>query len=240
MWKFAGKTIVAVTAHPDDLEWYFGGSVHQLAKKNRVVQIVASCGAKSTGSPGPEEAELGAALRREQFAAAEILGIAETVFFDLPEGDLAYGSLSTLRVRLYRAFRNYQPQVLASFDPGNDRDPHPDHRAVGKLALEAAYLHPCAKLFPEERPLAYARPEQFLLFGNYFAGPYEVNDISKSFAQKLAALRCHTSQTAARWDQVEHDLTAIAAQYGAQAGVKYGEAYLDLGWVHGELGPLTQ
>ena len=235
----AGKTIMAVTAHPDDLEWYFGGSIHQLAKKNRVVQIVASSGVRSPGSPGSEEAELGAAHRREQMAAAEILGIAETVFFDLPEGDLAYGSLSTLRVRLYRAFRNYQPQVLVTFAPGNDYDPHPDHHAVARLALEAACLHPCGKLFPEERSLTYERPEWFLLLGCSPAGPYAVNDISKSFAQKLGALRCHASRTAGRWEQIESDLTAIAVQYGAQAGAKYGEAYLTLGWVHGELGRVS-
>lgn len=232
---FTGKTIMAVTAHPGDLERYFGGSIHQLARKNRIVQIVATCGVKSAGNLPPEDAEIGAAHRREQMAAAEILGIEETVFFDLPEGELAYGSQATLRVRLYRAFRNYQPHVLVTFAPGNDFDPHPDHRAVAGQALEAAYLHPCGRLFPEERPVPYVRPERFLLFGGSPAEPYEVSDISKSFAQKLAALRCHTSRTAGRWEEIEGDLTAIAARYGAQAGVAYGEACLVMGWVHGEL-----
>ena len=71
------------------------------------------------------------------------------------------------------------------------------------------------------------------------AEPYEVSDISKSFAQKLAAFHCHASRIAGRWEQIERDLTAIAAQYGARAGVKYGEAYLALGWVHGELGRIA-
>ncbi|MGE5528213.1 MAG: PIG-L deacetylase family protein [Patescibacteria group bacterium] len=238
MLEFTDRTILAVTAHPDDLEWLFGGTICQLARRNRVVHIIATSGNKGTRDPGVDETALAAARRREQMAAAAVTGVQETIFFDLPDGDLAYASLNTLRARLYRAMRNYQPQVLITFDP-QSLDPHPDHTTVGRVAFEAGYLHPCVRYFPENEPKAWTdSPACYLLFGTNLPEPCRVNDVTKVFPQKLEALRCHASQTGAGWDGIETALRATAAEYGKRIKAKLGEAYRRLEWVNGELRPV--
>ncbi|MGE5552174.1 MAG: PIG-L deacetylase family protein [Bacteroidota bacterium] len=240
MLEFMGKTIAVVTAHPDDLEWFFGGTVCQLARGNRIVHIIATAGEKGTMDPELKETELAAARSREQLAAAQITGVHETVFFGFPDGDLAYGSLATLRVRLYRAMRTYEPDVLITFDPENRFDPHPDHITAGRLAFEAACLHPRVKYFPDGTPRKQtAPPEHYLFFGTYLHEPCLANDVSDDFEQKLRALSCHKSQNGDRWVQIEAWARAAAAENGTRIGVKYAETYRRLGWVNGELRPLT-
>ena len=55
--------------------------------------------------------------------------------------------------------------------------------------------------------------------------PYKVNDVTKADPQRLAALRCHASQTAARWKEIQADLDAAAAAYGKEVGARLGEPY---------------
>lgn len=234
MLKLKNRTILAVTAHPGDLEWYFGGTICQLSEGNRIIHILAASGGMEHGTQGAGEND--GAHRREQFAAAERMGVAETVFFDLPDGDLAYGSAPALRVRLYRAMRNYQPQVVVTFDPGISY-PHPDHEAVGRLTIEAARLHPNGRYFPEEKPAAYNRPELVILLDPGLDRVWAVNDIGKTYKRKVEALRCHTSQFTRAWEEIEADLRTMLTAQGAAAGVEMGEVYRPMVWSGGYLVP---
>lgn len=235
MLKLKDRTILAVTAHPGDLEWYCGGTICQLARENRVVHILAGGGKNGNG-----QSDEVAAVRREQFAAAEVMGIGETVFLDLPSGDLAYGSLPTLRVRLYRAMRSYQPLVVMSFDPGNTYDPDPDHLALGRLVLEAAALHPNTRLFPEERNGPYLRPELLLFFGDLLTEPSAVNSALEWRDRKIAALRCHTTHTAPALEDGDTASAACGSDRGARDKAPSGEAFRAFAWIDGLLQPMTQ
>ena len=229
MQDLVAKKVLVVTAQPGELEWLFGGTIYQLSCKNHVVHVIATCGEKGTSDPEADEAEVAAVRRREQLASAEITGVRETIFFGLPDGDLAYGSLPTLRLRLYRAMRTYQPQVLITFDPESRYDPHPDHGAVARLAFEAANLHSRMNYFPEKAPAHQAELERCLFFAaNPSSEPYKVNDVTEGYPQRLAALRCHASQTAARWKEIQADLDAAAAVYGKEIGARFGEPYREL------------
>lgn len=240
MIEFDGTTILVVAAHPMDLEGCFGGTICQLARRNRVIHIIATAGEKGGAAPGGE-AGLAAARTREQLAAAEITGVQETIFFNLPDGDLAYGSTTILRTRLFRAMRTYRPQVLVTFDPDNRYDPHPDHLAAGRAAFEAAYLHPRPAYFPEDAAWdGMVPPAHFLFFGSWLPEPFLVNEISADFPRKLEAVACHRSQVEGRWARVEADLRAAAEENGARIGVRYGEPYRRLAWVHGTLRPAAE
>ncbi|MGE5597855.1 MAG: PIG-L deacetylase family protein [Bacteroidota bacterium] len=240
MLEFNGTTILVVTAHPDDLEWCFGGTIYQLARANRVIHIIATAGERGGGAPGGE-AEPASTRTREQWAAAEITGVRETIFFDLPDGDLAYGSLTVLRTRLYRAMRIYRPEVLITFDPENRCDPHPDHITAGRTAFEAACLHPCPAYFPDGSARADAAPPaHYLFFGSWLPEPFLVNDVTAEFPRKLEALACHKSQVGRAWERIEADLRAVAEENGARIGARYGEAYRRLARVHGVLRPTTE
>src|SRR5687767_7261891 len=79
--------ILVVTAHPDDADFGFSGSVAKwIAAGAEVVYVLATSGDK--GSPNPEDlpANVAATREREQLAAGRVLGLKDVVFLRQPDG----------------------------------------------------------------------------------------------------------------------------------------------------------
>ena len=79
-----GKKVLVVVGHPDDLEWYVGGTLRRLSDLGAEVQVVVA----TDGEKGPNRtrvADLPAARRQEQLAAAQINGYARVRFLGLPD-----------------------------------------------------------------------------------------------------------------------------------------------------------
>ncbi len=100
--------VVAVGAHPDDVEIACGGTLAKLARQGYRVAIVdLTDGEPTPKSPGPE-------VRLEEAkAAAEALGIAHRVTLDLPNRRL-FDNFET-RVALAKEFRKMRPRVVIGF-----------------------------------------------------------------------------------------------------------------------------
>lgn len=126
------KTIVAVGAHPDDIEWYAGGTLAEAVQRGaRVIVVMVTDGGRR-----------GLAGRRheEQLKAARVMGYERVIFLDYPDGSLAASPKQEVEAKLASAYREYQPDTLITFDPF-DQGPlyrHPDHLAAGAAAVAAA------------------------------------------------------------------------------------------------------
>lgn len=191
-------------AHPDDIEFFCGGSVIQLARRGVHIDFVlATSGDKGTEDPAIDGPALAARREEEQQRAAGLLGAAEVEFLRHADAELVE-SLE-LRGEFVRAIRRSRPDLLLTFDPTPAYRQHPDHRVVGRMALDAAW--PCARdrlTYPDLGP-PHKTAEAWL-----FAGPNPTLkvDVSGVLNEKINARLEHGSQTGspaalrARWRHI--------------------------------------
>ena len=185
------KRALCIVPHPDDIEFYCGGTV--LKMTNRGVHVdfaLATSGDKGTRDATRSRAKVARIREREQEAAAAILGAQRVAFLRHPDAELVE-SLE-LREQFVREIRTSRPDVLLTFDPNVAYRYHPDHRVVGRVALDAAW--PSARdplTFPEAGE-PHETAEAWC-----FAGPLpdlEV-DVGDVLSAKIEARLAHASQT---------------------------------------------
>ncbi len=189
-----GKRVMVVAAHPDDADFYCGGTVASWIKQGaEVVYVICtddSCGSDS-GDITPQE--LAALRRKEQDAANKVLCVKETVYLDYPDMGLYTGE--SLRKDIARQIRTHKPNVLLTFDPWVRYEVHPDHTASGYGALHGRF---CAKLplkFPELLKQEGLKPwsvDELYFFKTDRADTWI--DIEDLLELKAEALICHKSQ----------------------------------------------
>src|SRR6476469_2463535 len=141
-------TFLLVVAHPDDAECPAGATICRLTSEGKRV-VIAQVTSGDKGSPDRDAipAELAKRREAEQQEAARREG-AEVVFLRFPDGELEPNL--KLREAIVKAIRTYKPDVVITHDPFRPYAFHPDHRAVGLSAHDAAY--PSARdphAFPE-------------------------------------------------------------------------------------------
>lgn len=214
--------VLAIGAHPDDVELGIGGLLRKLADRGHKTGILdLTRGEMSTRGSVEERAS-------EAAEAGRILGVSWRENGGLPDGGLS--NIPEHRYAVIRWLRSFRPKVLLI---PMDGDRHPDHNATHDLARDAAYLSGLAKIETGDEPY---RPERVYGYYPYFDGaqsPTFIVDVSSEFGNKLAALRAHASQfhnpsyegkptfisSSAFWDGI----TTRAEYWGGRIGVKYGE-----------------
>jgi len=185
------KRALCIVAHPDDIEYYCGGTVLKMtARGARVDFLLTTSGDKGTRNPNIPSEELAAKREQEQEAAAYVLGVKRVTF--LRHGDAELMESLELREEFVRAIRASMPDVLLTFDPNGGYRYHPDHRIVGRVALDAAW--PCAR-----DPLTYpdAGPPHETAEAWCFAGvqPNLEVDVGDVIEDKIEARLAHATQT---------------------------------------------
>lgn len=135
--QLAGRTILAVFAHPDDESLACGGTLARLADAGaRVVLLCASRGERGSPSGPVRDDALGHVRSREVLAAARALGIAGVVVLDHPDGDLRWSHVSELHADIVMALRRFRPAAVITF--GEDGLYwHADHVAVHERTTTA-------------------------------------------------------------------------------------------------------
>jgi LmbE family N-acetylglucosaminyl deacetylase len=202
------RRALCIVAHPDDIEFFCAGTVLKLTGRGVAVDFVlATSGDKGTEDPDISGPELAARREREQLAAASRLGAERVEFLRHPDA----GVVDTLEFRgeLVREIRRSRPDLLLTFDPTPGYRQHPDHRAVGRVALDAAW--PCARdrlTYPELGP-PHKTAEAWL-----FAGPDPrlVIDVQDVLEEKIGIRLEHESQTRSR--------AALRARWRRSAGLE--------------------
>jgi LmbE family N-acetylglucosaminyl deacetylase len=191
-------SILAVAAHPDDIERWCAGTLAQAIDRGATVRLLlVTSGEAGSSDPRATRERIGAEREREAESAAHRLGIAEVAFLREPDG--AVENTAPLRGALVRWIRCWRPTVLYTFDPEYPDPPylnHRDHRIVGRAALDAVY--PLARdrlAYPELEAdgLPPHAVSTVWLFASARATVYV--DIASTFERKLAARLAHQSQT---------------------------------------------
>ena len=223
--------VLAVAAHPDDIDFGAGGTVAAFAQQGaKVYYVVLTDGGKGSHDPQMSSERLCDVRKGEQRAACKILGATDAFFCSYPDGLLE----NTIDVKrdVVRAIRYLKPDVLITMDPSvlyvAERGiiNHPDHRAAGQAALDAAYpLARDALAFPElieQEALEPHAVQTVLLITLTNSGNYSV-DISNTLPQKLAALAEHKSQFTGK--KIEVTATNWAREAGSKHGCNYAEVF---------------
>jgi LmbE family N-acetylglucosaminyl deacetylase len=194
--------ILACGAHPDDVEIFMFGTLAAARQAGAAIAcLIATDGAHGGQAPPDQLRQL---RRTEALAGASLLGI-EPIFLDHPDGELASETQAAGGVAA--AMERFAPDLVITHAPS---DYHPDHRALSRLAADAARFRV---------PVLYADT----LMGNGFLPTHYV-DISRHFELKCAAIRAHATQRPERF--VEACLTwnrFRALQCNAPKG--YAEAF---------------
>jgi LmbE family N-acetylglucosaminyl deacetylase len=125
-------SVLAVHAHPDDIETLAAGTLALVAQLgHRIVIVTATAGEGGSVETGAEET---AAIRtREAAAAAAVIG-ADYRCAGL--GDLSVFNDDASRRRLTEVVRQARPDIVLTASPA---DYHPDHEAVSQLVRDACF-----------------------------------------------------------------------------------------------------
>jgi LmbE family N-acetylglucosaminyl deacetylase len=187
--------IMIITAHPDDAEFGAAGSVAKWTREGRrVVYVVCTNGDKGTSDRSLTPERLVGIRRREQRNAASLLGVEEVTFLDYKDQELE--DTPEFRKEIVRQIRRYRPRTVVTSDPYRRYIWHRDHRIVGQVTLDAIF--PYARDYLAYPDLIEEGLEPHKVVEILFFAAEEVNfrlDITATFDKKLAALRCHESQT---------------------------------------------
>ena len=215
--------ILAISAHPDDVEFTSGGALARwIAEGWTAYLVVCTDGGKGSHDPRVDPAELAARRQEEQQAAAKALGIADVVFLGYSDGEL--NREPNLTAELVRLIRLYRPDRLLTWDPWRRYELHSDHRAAGRATLDAVLAAGNPHYFPgelEDGSVVHQTQEVYL----YGAGePDSWEDITDTLEHKLAAIACHRSQVE-RAVNIAGDVRRCNADYGRESGYAYAEAF---------------
>jgi LmbE family N-acetylglucosaminyl deacetylase len=220
----AVRRVLALGAHPDDVELQAGGTLAAWARQGAQVELACfTAGEKGSPNPAADQAELGRVRRAEATEAARALGASVPVhFLGAVDGELEV--TMALRLAVARLVRTARPDVVLGHDPWRRWLLHPDHRAAGLLTVDGvvAARDPLYAPSLAAEGLPAHRPHTVLLFGT--EAPDELVDVTATMDAKLAALRSHASQIADHED-LERRVRTWNAAIGADAGLAYAEAF---------------
>jgi bacillithiol biosynthesis deacetylase BshB1 len=213
--------IIAIGAHPDDVEVGCGGvlcRLHDFGYRCGIIYLTE--GEMGTGGNR-------VIRRREADEAARIMGADILARFDW--GDTRLTDTYSHRVRLARLIRQFKPCII--FAPHWDgftgrRQSHPDHLAAGRIAMNAANLASLAKLIgPHE---VHRVPALYHFFMPSTVNPSFVVDITPQFDRWMTVLSAHRSQFLNPKKSRDYlwTLETMARAFGQRIGVRYGQGFV--------------
>ena len=214
--------ILAVGAHPDDVDLGVGGTLLALAAQGYTTGILDLTLGELSSRGTVEERKV------EAQEAATLLQVSIRENAELPDGGLQ--NIPEQRNTIIPFIRKFQPKIIL-IHRASDR--HPDHRMAAELIHDANFFTGVGSIITDDAP---HRAEQLYYYNPYSddaAAPQMVMDISKVFEQKMTALRAYTSQlhnpeyegpkTQVSSPEFWDGITKRAAYWGHRIGVDYGE-----------------
>jgi LmbE family N-acetylglucosaminyl deacetylase len=227
--------VLAIGAHPDDIEFGAGATLAKWAAAGTVVHhLVCTDGSKGTWDPDADTAALVARRQGEQRAAARVLSggdqRGEVIFLGRVDGELE-NDLAT-RTEIVKAIRTLRPDVVITHDPWKRYRLHPDHRNAGQLVCDAI-VGARDPHFYRDLGLAHHRPTALMLFEADL--PNHAEDASATLEVKLQALLAHESQLESTMKAAGGDpdlveafckrITDRLAELGAPWNLEYAEVF---------------
>jgi LmbE family N-acetylglucosaminyl deacetylase len=225
------RRVLAVFAHPDDVDFGSAGTVASWIEAGiEVTYLIATRGDAGGFDDTPRD-QMPLLREKEQRAAAAAVGVEHVEFLDGYADGTVTPSLA-LRRDITAAIRRWRPDRVLTSSPLRRWEriagpSHPDHLAVGEATT-------CA-IYPDARN-PFAHPEllreglePWVVREIWYSGgpdPDHIVDVTEAYPRKLAALREHVSQTAhLDLDGVLRTRMAATAEAGGLPPGRLAEAY---------------
>ena len=220
--------ILAIGAHPDDIETSCGGTLAKYAKMGHKV-FTATATNGNVGSATLPMDEIAKIRKEEARRAAAIIG-AEYICLDYD--DEMFFEDRAARLAFINLVRYCKADIILTHNP---EDYNPDHELTSKIINDIAVMIPVEKIKTEAPAydkipiIAYFEPVNGLGFV-----PTEYVDITETMEIKMAMCREHKSQVAWMSDNYKEtmankdffeDYYTIARYRGIQCGVDYAEGF---------------
>jgi N-acetylglucosamine malate deacetylase 1 len=216
--------VLAIAAHPDDVELTCGGTLLKMVGLGYVTGIL-DLTAGEMGTRGTPETRA-----KEAAAAAKILKVSWRGSLGVPDSDVQPNRENKLK--LAQKIRELRPvTVILPYWEAR----HPDHYHASRLGYEGCFLAGLKQLPLEGQPY---RPFK-ILYATSFEGmpPTFIVDITKHYDARRRAILAYGSQfhpakserkqkVFLAIDQLDSRMDLLARQYGQMIGVKYGEPFL--------------
>jgi bacillithiol biosynthesis deacetylase BshB1 len=219
--------VLAIGAHPDDIELACGGTVALCVKQGKKVGLV-DCTQGELGTRGTPE------LRAEEAENARlILRVEKRWNLEIPDGNIEVNQVNLLK--LITIIRETQPHILLI---PHSEERHPDHTHTHHLCKEAWFYSGLEKIqtMYDGKPQMPFRPENYLQYmQRYEFEPSVIIDVSETFQIRLESIKAFKSQfyqssskeretVLSRLDFLE--LIEVRARFwGNKISVKYGEPF---------------
>lgn len=226
--------ILAITAHPDDVEFQCAGVLILLKNLGHKIAI-ATVNNGSCGSADTCPAEIAAIRAKEARRAAALIG-ADYFCAGIPDLESVFNN--EIRRKVCEIVRGFGPGILITHHPD---DYMSDHEIASRLARDATFtatlrnystnISPAAPVLAHIPHLYYCMPiEGCDHFGRKVMPDFVVN-IGGAIDRKAEMLCCHASQRA--WLQKQHGMDEYVAfmkreakRQGAMGGFEYGEGFI--------------
>jgi bacillithiol biosynthesis deacetylase BshB1 len=217
--------VIAVGAHPDDVEIACGGTLAKLVRQGYRVGIVdLTDGEPTPASPGPE------VRLAEADEAARILGVQVRETLDLPNRRLFDGFES--RIALAKVLRRHRPSVVLGIA---DKTPmaSPDHWQAMQITDAAVFYARLTKWDEhfDHLPVHTVRKQVWFPLGFQTlqipsGGSQFVVDISETLEVKLRAVRAYRTQFPPHKERVFQRIESQNRHLGTSAGFEAGELFI--------------
>lgn len=220
--------ILAIGAHPDDIETSCGGTLAKYAKLGHKVFTATATNGNIGSATLPME-EIAAIRKEEAKRAAAIIG-AEYICLDYD--DEMFFEDKTARLAFIDLVRYCKADIILTHNP---EDYNPDHELTSKIINDIAVMIPIEKIktkspaYDKIPIIAYFEPVNGLGFI-----PTDYVDITDTMEIKMAMCREHKSQISWMQDNFKDTMSgkdffenhrAIAKYRGIQCGVEYAEGF---------------
>ena len=218
--------LLAIAAHPDDVELTCGGTLLKAARQGYKTGILDLTRGEM-GTRGTPQMRL-----KEAAKAARILCATHRENLGLPDAHLEVNE--EYKMAIARRIRALKPRtVILPYWEGR----HPDHYTAARLGYEGCFLAGLKQLPIEGEAF---RPFKILYSTVYYRGvrPTFVVDISPYFDTRYRAILAYHSQFRPKGgkdkkskvdiplDRLHHEVNLVARYYGQMAGVEYAEPFL--------------
>jgi N-acetylglucosamine malate deacetylase 1 len=225
--------ILAIHAHPDDIELQCAGTLIRLKQKGCSISL-ATMTPGDCGSAELSPEEIAEVRRMEAVRSAELIGADYTC---LEFRDLSIVHDNDSRRRVTEVIRKSRPDIVITAPPV---DYMSDHEMTSRLVRDACFNASCPNYVTHQwdpaRPTAkiphlyYVDAIQGIDYSGHPLSTDFIVDVTATFEQKLKMLACHESQRA--WLRRQHGLDEYldgcrrwSAERGKEIGVQYGEAF---------------
>ncbi|MFH1615232.1 MAG: PIG-L family deacetylase [Planctomycetota bacterium] len=215
--------VLAVGAHPDDIEFLCAGTLARYTKAGHKVFVCHLC----SGNRGHTEIpmnQLGRIRTQEARDAAKIIG-AEPLTTGFDDVDIYVEREAMLRC--VDLVRQVKPDVIITHSPD---DYMPDHTATSKLMMDASFIATVPLTVTEHEAHKKLAGVYYMdNMGGFHFEPTDYVDISETIEIKRQMLLCHKSQE--KWLR-EHDginiiefMETLSRFRGMQCGVAFAEGF---------------